>query len=56
MNFIVAHGRIKEKDARRFFSQIVDAVGYLHSMRACHRDLKASNLLLDENVSILFEV
>lgn len=27
-------------------------VRYMHSMNACHRDLKASNLLLDENLDI----
>lgn len=52
MNYIVAHERLQEKDAKKFFAQIVNAVGYMHSMRACHRDLKASNMLLDENLNI----
>jgi polyhydroxyalkanoate synthesis regulator phasin len=29
MDFIVAHGCLQEKEARKFFAQIVDAVGYV---------------------------
>ena len=28
MDFIVAHGRMQEKEARKFFAQLVDAIGY----------------------------
>eukprot|EP01117_Protostelium_nocturnum_P014858 TRINITY_DN56_c0_g1_i2.p1 TRINITY_DN56_c0_g1~~TRINITY_DN56_c0_g1_i2.p1 ORF type:complete len:853 (-),score=235.81 TRINITY_DN56_c0_g1_i2:111-2669(-) len=52
MDFIVAHGRLQEKEARKFFIQLINAVKYMHSMHACHRDLKAANLLLDENLNI----
>lgn len=47
MDFIVTHGRLKERDARRFFRQVVAAIDYCHALRVIHRDLKAENLLLD---------
>ncbi len=40
-DYLVAHGRMKEKDARRHFRQIVGAVHYCHTMHVIHRDLKA---------------
>lgn len=49
---LVAHGRMKEKDARRTFKQIISAVSYCHSRKVCHRDLKAENLLLDSQKNI----
>jgi serine/threonine protein kinase len=51
-DYLVAHGRMKEKDARRYFRQICSAVNYCHQMRVIHRDLKAENILLDANMNI----
>ena len=51
-DFLVAHGRMKEKDARRHFRQIIGAVAYCHGLHIIHRDLKAENLLLDENMNV----
>lgn len=50
--FIVKKGRIKENVARQMFRQIVSAVQYLHSKNIVHRDLKAENLLLDNNLNV----
>uniref|UniRef100_A0A915NXA5 Protein kinase domain-containing protein n=1 Tax=Meloidogyne floridensis TaxID=298350 RepID=A0A915NXA5_9BILA len=51
-DYLVAHGRMKEKEARAKFRQIVSAVQYLHSKNVIHRDLKAENLLLDSAMNI----
>jgi len=51
-DYLVAHGRMKEKDARAKFRQILNAVSYCHRKHVIHRDLKAENLLLDENFDI----
>ncbi|XP_071789388.1 MAP/microtubule affinity-regulating kinase 3-like isoform X6 [Asterias amurensis] len=51
-DYLVAHGRMKEKEARAKFRQIVSAVQYCHQKRVVHRDLKAENLLLDKDLNI----
>ncbi|KAA8517521.1 hypothetical protein F0562_017849 [Nyssa sinensis] len=45
----VSKGRFSEDLCRRFFQQLISAVGYCHSLGVFHRDLKPENLLLDEN-------
>uniref|UniRef100_A0A8D2Q116 non-specific serine/threonine protein kinase n=1 Tax=Zosterops lateralis melanops TaxID=1220523 RepID=A0A8D2Q116_ZOSLA len=51
-DYLVAHGRMKEKEARSKFRQIVSAVQYCHQKCIVHRDLKAENLLLDSDMNI----
>ncbi|KAI9089932.1 hypothetical protein K1719_028902 [Acacia pycnantha] len=36
----VGNGRLKEDEARKYFQQLICAVGYCHSRGVCHRDLK----------------
>ncbi|KAK1575681.1 hypothetical protein Q3G72_007554 [Acer saccharum] len=45
----VAKGRFSEDLGRRYFQQLISAVGYCHSRGVFHRDLKPENLLVDEN-------
>ncbi|XP_057513269.1 CBL-interacting serine/threonine-protein kinase 14-like [Actinidia eriantha] len=45
----VAKGRFSEDLSRRYFQQLIAAIGYCHSHGVFHRDLKPENLLLDEN-------
>ncbi|CAG5098317.1 Oidioi.mRNA.OKI2018_I69.XSR.g15558.t2.cds [Oikopleura dioica] len=51
-DYLVAHGKMKENEARVKFRQIVSAVQYMHQKRIVHRDLKAENLLLDSEMNI----
>ncbi|KAI3987171.1 hypothetical protein MKX01_031655 [Papaver californicum] len=44
----VAKCRFSEDLSRRYFQQLISAVGYCHSHGVFHRDLKPENLLLDE--------
>lgn len=45
----VAKGRFSEDLSRKYFQQLISAVGYCHSHGVFHRDLKPENLLVDEN-------
>ncbi|XP_077252240.1 CBL-interacting protein kinase 19 [Tasmannia lanceolata] len=45
----VAKGRLKEEIARKYFQQMISAVGFCHARGVYHRDLKPENLLLDEH-------
>lgn len=53
---LVANGRMKEEEAARVFAQIVSAVDYCHSKGVVHRDLKAENVLLDNEMNIKVSV
>uniref|UniRef100_A0A7N1A1L5 non-specific serine/threonine protein kinase n=1 Tax=Kalanchoe fedtschenkoi TaxID=63787 RepID=A0A7N1A1L5_KALFE len=45
----VSKGRFSEDLSRKYFHQLIAAVGYCHARGVFHRDLKPENLLLDEN-------
>ncbi|KAF7816217.1 CBL-interacting serine/threonine-protein kinase 11 [Senna tora] len=45
----ISKGRFSEDLARKYFQQLISAVGYCHSHGVFHRDLKPENLLVDEN-------
>ena len=51
-DYIVAQGRLTEKEAWKFIEQILSGVEYIHKLNFVHRDLKPENLLLDENMNI----
>ena len=40
--------RFGSKDIKIIFRQIVAAIGYLHENQIMHRDLKTSNILIDQ--------
>ncbi|KAL8137298.1 hypothetical protein V2J09_003299 [Rumex salicifolius] len=51
----VRRAKLSDKDARRYFQQLISAVEFCHSRGIYHRDLKLENLLLDgteENVKV----
>ncbi|EGC33274.1 hypothetical protein DICPUDRAFT_154713 [Dictyostelium purpureum] len=51
-DYIVAREYIKEKEARKFFRQMLSAIEYCHANLIVHRDLKPENLLLDAEGNI----
>lgn len=54
-HIISEQGPFSEQKAKKYFLQILDAIGFAHSMGIVHRDLKPSNILIDvnDNVKIL---
>jgi carbon catabolite-derepressing protein kinase len=46
---VANRGRFSEDLGRKYFQQLISAVGYCHSRGVLHRDLKPENLLLDES-------
>ena len=50
----VAKGRLNESQSRKYFHQLISAIGYCHAIGVYHRDLKPENLLIDEYVDIKF--
>lgn len=53
-DYIVSSKKLKEKDACKFFQQIISGIEYLHRVNIVHRDLKPENLLLDHEKNIKF--
>ena len=51
-DYIVARGRLKEREARRLFRQVASAIAYCHANFIVHRDIKPENLLLDANHNV----
>ena len=51
-DYIVKHKQLKEKEACKFFQQLINGVQYIHKEGIIHRDLKPENILLDSNLNI----
>jgi serine/threonine protein kinase len=45
---IVGRRRLAEDEAKSLLLQLLDALGYVHSMDVVHRDLKPENILFDQ--------
>ncbi|KAK5935974.1 hypothetical protein CgunFtcFv8_021282 [Champsocephalus gunnari] len=52
LKHINAKGPLPEQAARRLFTQLCEAVQYLHNSDVVHRDLKCENLLLDKHYNL----
>jgi serine/threonine protein kinase len=53
MEYMVVKSCLSEKEARRFFGQLVSALEHIHQASVVHRDLKLENLLLDDKGNVL---
>ncbi len=51
-DFVCNSGRFTEPVARTYFTQMLDALKYMHTAGICHRDLKPENIMLDHNFNI----
>ena len=51
-DYIVKRKKLSEKEACKFFQQLINGVEYLHKQGIIHRDLKPENILLDNNLNI----
>ena len=52
-DYIVQKKNLTEREACRYFQQIINGVEYLHLSNITHRDLKPENLLLDNKKRII---
>jgi serine/threonine protein kinase len=56
LDYVNLNGRVNEDQARRFFTQLIWVLEYLHFERkVAHRDLKCENVLLDryDNIRLI---
>ncbi|WFD18420.1 non-specific serine/threonine protein kinase [Malassezia caprae] len=52
LDYIISHGRLRERSARIFARQIGSALQYCHANNVVHRDLKIENILISKSGNI----
>ncbi|KAF8631661.1 hypothetical protein AX17_005062 [Amanita inopinata Kibby_2008] len=52
LDYIISHGRLRERVARKFARQIGSALEYCHQNNVVHRDLKIENILISQTGNI----
>lgn len=52
-DYLVKNGKLSEANSCKYFLQILSAIEYLHDHNVVHRDLKAENLLLTNDLKTI---
>lgn len=52
LDYIISHGRLRERVARKFARQVGSALEYCHLNNVVHRDLKIENILISQTGNI----
>ncbi|KAG9047173.1 serine/threonine-protein kinase KIN2 [Tulasnella sp. UAMH 9824] len=52
LDYVISHGRLREKVARKFARQIGSALEYCHKNNVVHRNLKIENILISQTGNI----
>ncbi|THH12048.1 hypothetical protein EW146_g7832, partial [Bondarzewia mesenterica] len=52
LDYIISHGKLRERVARKFARQIGSALEYCHRNNVVHRDLKIENILISQTGNI----
>ena len=52
LDYIISHGRLKEKGARKFARQLASALDYCHGNNIVHRNICIENIMLSETGDI----
>jgi len=53
IDYIAATGSLSEREARKYFRQLISALQHCHAAGVVHRDLKLENLLLSHEKNLL---
>ena len=47
--YILVRKKLEEEEAFYFFIQIINCIDYLHKVKIAHRDLKAENIIIEQD-------
>jgi len=50
--YVDRKGKLTDAEIRDIFSQMLDAVGYVHEQKLVHRDIKPSNFMIDKKGNV----